>query len=117
MDSPVDEIKRRIDIADVVGQAVALKRAGRIFKGLCPFHGEKTPSFVVFPESGTWRCFGCSQGGDLFTFVMKHEGLEFGEALRSLAERAGVELTGTGATPADREHRDLLYHALETAAL
>lgn len=117
MDSPVDEIKRRIDVADVIGQTVALKRSGRILKGLCPFHSEKTPSFVVFPDTGTWRCFGCSQGGDLFGFVMKHEGLEFGEALRSLAHRAGVELTGSGPTPEDREHRELLYQALESAVL
>jgi DNA primase len=117
MDSPVDEIKRRIDVADVIGQNVALKRSGRILKGLCPFHSEKTPSFVVFPESGTWRCFGCSQGGDLFTFVMKHDGLEFGEALRSLAQKAGVELTGSGPSESDREHHAQLFQALESAAL
>jgi DNA primase len=117
MDSPVDEIKRRIDVADVIGQNVALKRSGRILKGLCPFHSEKTPSFVVFPDSGTWRCFGCSQGGDLFTFVMKHDGLEFGEALRSLAQKAGVELIGAGPSEADREHQGLLLQALESAAL
>jgi DNA primase len=117
MDSPVDEIKRRIDVADVIGQSVGLKRSGRILKGLCPFHSEKTPSFVVFPESGTWRCFGCSQGGDLFTFVMKHDGLEFGEALRSLAQKAGVELTGSGPSESDREHHAQLFQALESAAL
>jgi DNA primase len=117
MDSPVDEIKRRIDVADVIGQNVALKRSGRILKGLCPFHAEKTPSFVVFPDSGTWRCFGCGQGGDLFTFVMKHDGLEFGDALRSLAQKAGVELTGAGPTEADRERRALLVQAVESAAL
>jgi DNA primase len=104
-------------VSDVIGQNVALKRSGRILKGLCPFHAEKTPSFVVFPESGTWRCFGCSQGGDLFTFVMKHDGLEFGEALRSLAQKAGVELTGSGPTDSDREHHSQLLQALESAAL
>lgn len=117
MDSPVEEVKRRLDVADVIGQTVTLKRSGRILKGLCPFHSEKTPSFVVFPESGTWRCFGCSQGGDLFTFVMKHEGLEFGEALRLLAQRAGVELQAAGGASADRERREHLVRLLESAVL
>src|SRR5688572_16276840 len=90
--SPVEEIKARLDVADLVGQTVALKRSGRSFKGLCPFHGEKTPSFYVFPETGTWKCFGCGEGGDLFTFVQKRDNLDFVEALQSLAQRAGVEL-------------------------
>ena len=90
--SPVEEIKARLDVADLVGQSVALKRSGRSFKGLCPFHGEKTPSFYVFPETGTWKCFGCGEGGDVFTFVQKRDNLEFVEALQSLAQRAGVEL-------------------------
>ena len=90
--STVDEIKARLDAADLIGQYVPLKKAGRTFKGLCPFHGEKTPSFVVWPETGTWRCFGCGEGGDVFTFVEKRENLEFGEALRLLAGKAGVEL-------------------------
>ncbi len=86
----IDEIKERLDIVDLISTYVPLKKAGRTYKGLCPFHSEKTPSFIVFPETQTWKCFGCGAGGDLFGFVMRREGLDFGEALRQLAERAGV---------------------------
>lgn len=91
--SEIDEIKARLDLIDVVQSYTPLQRAGRNYKGLCPFHNEKTPSFVVFHETQTWRCFGaCGEGGDLFGFMMKAEGWDFSEALRTLAERAGVEL-------------------------
>ncbi|MBX3048587.1 MAG: DNA primase [Anaerolineales bacterium] len=92
--SSIEEIKARIDIADLVSETVQLRRAGKNFTGLCPFHSNtRTPSFVVFPDSGTWRCFGqCNEGGDVFKFVMKKEGWDFPEALRRLAERAGVQL-------------------------
>jgi DNA primase len=91
--SVVDEIKERIDVVELISDYVQLKRAGRNYKGLCPFHAENTPSFVVFPETGTWHCFGaCSEGGDIFTFVMKHEGWDFRTALEELARRVGVEL-------------------------
>ncbi len=89
----VDQVKERLDIVDVISGYVPLKKAGRSFKGLCPFHTEKTPSFCVFPETQTWHCFGaCNTGGDVFTFIMRRENLEFGEALRLLAQRAGVDL-------------------------
>ncbi|MGC8838102.1 MAG: DNA primase [Anaerolineae bacterium] len=89
----VDEIKERLDIVEVISAYVPLKKAGRNYKGLCPFHSEKTPSFVVFPETGTWHCFGaCGTGGDLFTFIMRKENMTFGEALRFLASKAGVTL-------------------------
>ncbi len=91
--SVIDQVKERVDLVDVVSAYVALKKAGQNHKGLCPFHAEKTPSFVVFPHTQTWHCFGaCGTGGDVFTFVERIEGVEFGEALKMLAERAGVEL-------------------------
>jgi DNA primase len=88
-----DEIKARIDIVDFISRYVPLKRAGRSYKANCPFHQEKTPSFVVFPESGTWRCFGaCATGGDIFSFLMKRENMDFRDAIQELAREAGVEL-------------------------
>ena len=88
-----EDIKGRVDIVGLVGEHVPLKSSGRNFKAACPFHTERTPSFYVFPERQTWHCFGaCAAGGDIFSFVMRREGVEFGEALRMLAARAGVAL-------------------------
>ncbi len=92
--SVVDEVKSRLDIVDTVSGYVALRKSGRYFKAPCPFHTEKTPSFIVNPERQAWHCFGaCATGGDVFSFVMRMERLDFGEALRLLADRAGVPLT------------------------
>jgi DNA primase len=88
----VAEIKGRLPVADVVGETVQLKKAGTTLKGLCPFHGEKTPSFVVTPGRDTWHCFGCGKHGDIFTFVMERDSVGFPDALKTLAARAGVEL-------------------------
>lgn len=97
----VELIKDRLDIVDVIGERVTLKKTGRSFKGLCPFHQEKTPSFVVFPESQHFHCFGCGKSGDLFTYYELSEKVEFREALTELAQRAGVELeTERPAAPA-----------------
>ena len=90
----VDDIKARLDIVDIVSETVKLRHSGKNYTGFCPFHANtKTPAFVVFPDTQTWRCFGqCNEGGDLFSFVMKREGWDFPETLRRLAERAGVTL-------------------------
>ena len=117
--SVVDEVKERLDIVEVISQYVPLKKAGRSYKGLCPFHSEKTPSFVVFPENQSWHCFGaCSTGGDVFSFVMKRENLDFSETLATLAERAGVELQPkTGAAAADDQRLARLRQAVADAAV
>jgi DNA primase len=88
----LDEIRSRLDMAELVGQSVNLKRAGENWKGLCPFHTEKTPSFTVNPKRGIFHCFGCGVGGDAFGFLMRQDRLAFPEAVRALAQRAGVEL-------------------------
>src|SRR3989441_8316901 len=90
--SIIDTIKAKIDVVEEIGLVVALQKSGKSFKGLCPFHNERTPSFYVFAESQTWRCFGCNEGGDVFTFVQKQQGLEFRDALVYLAEKAGVQV-------------------------
>ena len=110
----VEEIKSRLEIADVVGGYVQLKQAGRNLKAPCPFHQEKTASFMVSPEKGIFHCFGCGQGGDVFKFVMLIEGLDFRSALELLARRAGVELKTKSGRP--KENTDRLYAAVELAA-
>jgi DNA primase len=107
------EIKAKLPVIDVVGETVVLKRAGSAYKGLCPFHAEKTPSFIVSPDRETWHCFGCGEGGDIFTFLMRRDGLDFREALARLAEKAGVELSERTAREDRRNRR--LREALEAA--
>ena len=117
--STIDEIKSRIDIVDLVSESVKLRRSGKSYTGFCPFHpNSKTPAFAVFPESGTWRCFGqCNEGGDIFKFVMKKEGWDFTEALRYLADRAGVKLEPqTPERQAAEEEYERLHALLEEAA-
>jgi len=93
----VDDVKARLDIVEVISQRVPLQRSGNSYKANCPFHQEKTPSFHVFPDRQSWRCFGsCATGGDVLSFVMRAEGLEFGEALRQMAQQTGITLPQRG---------------------
>jgi DNA primase len=96
-----EEIKAQLPVEQVVGGYLPLKKAGRIYKGLCPFHGEKTPSFTVSPDRGIYKCFGCGEGGDIFDFVMKMEGLTFPEALKLLGDKAGIHIEEYSANKQD----------------
>lgn len=105
----LDEIKQKIDIISFISEYLPLKKAGRNFRALCPFHGEKTPSFVVSPERQIWHCFGCNLGGDIFSFLMKMENLEFPEALEILAKRAGITLVRNFERSEQMKIKDKIY--------
>jgi DNA primase len=107
------EVKQKLNLVDLIGETVQLRKAGASFKGLCPFHNEKTPSFTVTPARETWKCFGCGRGGDLFNFVMERDSIDFPEALRRLAGRAGVEISER--TTREDARRKRLRDALEAA--
>ena len=113
--SSIDDVKSRLDIVDIVGGYVGLQKSGRNFKAACPFHNEKTPSFIVNPQRQSWRCFGaCATGGDAISFVMRIDNLDFGSALRRLADKVGVTLTQSGRADSDRNEG--LYLINSTAA-
>ena len=116
--SVIMEVKQRLDIVEFISEYVTLQKAGRNYKGLCPFHTEKHPSFFVFPEQQSWHCFGaCGTGGDIFSFVMKKEGIDFGHALRLLAQRGGVTLSPLEApSKAEDEKKERLFQINEAAA-
>ena len=116
--SAIDEVKQKTDIVEVIGQYATLKKSGRNLTALCPFHSEKNPSFFVYPEQQSWHCFGaCNTGGDVLAFVMKKEGMDFGEALRVLAERAGVTLPSRMEPGIRKEEKEEFYQVNEAAAL
>ena len=113
----IDEIKQRIDIVDVVSQHAKLTKSGRTFRALCPFHSEKNPSFFVYPEQQSWHCFGaCNTGGDVFSFIMKKQGIDFGEALKLLAQQAGVTLPSRFEPGGESKERQRLFQINDAAA-
>jgi DNA primase len=114
MDSVIDEIKDRIAVEDLLAEYIQLKKAGNSYKAICPFHNEKSASLMISPEKGIWHCFGCNEGGDIFGFVMRMEGMEFPEALRLLAKKAGVELRRED--PKAQSQKGRLYEMNELAA-
>lgn len=115
--SVIDEVKQRTDIVEVVSQYATLTKSGRTFRALCPFHSEKRPSFFVYPEQQSWHCFGaCSTGGDVFSFIMKRENMDFGETLRLLAQRAGVTIPSRPEQETKKDEKERLYQVNEAAA-
>ncbi|MEE1219058.1 MAG: CHC2 zinc finger domain-containing protein, partial [Ruminococcus sp.] len=115
-DSFLQELKMRCEIADVVSGYVNLKRVGSRLFGLCPFHGEKTPSFNVSPENGYFYCFGCGAGGDVITFIMKIENLDYAEAVRFLAQKAGMDMPEDSYDDSMSRLRNRVYEANRAAA-
>lgn len=114
MPSPIDDIKARIDIVELIQSYIKIQKAGANFKANCPFHGEKTPSFFISPSRQIWHCFGCNLGGDIFKFVMQIDAMDFPEALRALAQKAGVVLRRED--PAARSEKSRLYDLCEEAS-
>jgi len=116
--SVITDVKQKLDIVELVSEHVTLQKAGRNFKALCPFHSEKHASFFVFPEQQTWHCFGaCGTGGDIFSFIMKKEGVDFGQALRLLAERGGITLSPREvSSKLEDEKKEKLFQINEAAA-
>ncbi|HUI11177.1 MAG TPA: DNA primase [Bacteroidota bacterium] len=114
-DDTIEEVRRASDIVDVISQYVRLKKRGKNYTGLCPFHQEKTPSFSVSPEKQMYHCFGCGVGGNVYTFVMEHDKLSFVEAVRALADRAGIAIPEEGG--GDSAENEALYAACRTAGL
>lgn len=114
MNDQVEEVKQKVDIVSLIGEHLELKKAGRNYKALCPFHGEKSPSFIISPELQIFKCFGCQKSGDVFSFLMEYEGMDFPEALKFLAEKVGVRLKTSSFGP--KSHKERLYQINEMAS-
>lgn len=114
MGTDLEEIKTRLNIVEILGEYIRLEKAGSNWRALCPFHNEKSPSFMVSEDRQMWKCFGCGKGGDIFGFIMEIEGLEFREALKQLAEKAGVELSGYDPKKTEQKNRTLEILELAT---
>jgi DNA primase len=112
----ITQIKDHVNIVDIIGEYVPLKKAGQSYKGLCPFHTEKTPSFIVNPQKGIFHCFGCGVGGNVFNFLMKLKGISFPDAVRLLGERAGIHIEAEGRRDIKRSKVDILYKINEAAS-
>lgn len=112
----VDKVKQKLDIVEFIGRFVSLNKAGRNFKGLCPFHNEKSPSFMVSGERQIWHCFGCQKGGDAFSFLMEYEKIDFSESLKVLAKEAGITLTQSVFRTKSEQKKDTLYKINASAA-
>ncbi len=115
-DTVIDEVRERADIVELIGELIPLKRAGKDFRALCPFHHEKTPSFYVVPAKGFYKCFGCGESGDVFTFLMKRQGLSFTDAVRQVADRVGVEIPRWEGPRQEDDPNRRLYEAVSFAA-
>jgi DNA primase len=110
-DGVVDEVRARADLVEVVSESVSLKKSGKDWKGKCPFHDDRSPSFYVVPEKGFYKCFGCGESGDVFTFLMKRSGMEFLDAVRYLASRYGVEIREVAGGKEEDDPFRALYEA------
>ena len=117
MSDTVQQIKDKLSIVDVVSQYVKLERAGASLRARCPFHAERTPSFHVSPDRGTYHCFGCNVGGDIFSFVEAIEGLDFKGALKVLADKAGVEIVYERGGKVEKDERERMFELLEVATI
>ena len=113
MSSSVEKIKERLSIVDVISSYMQVEQSGKNFKAKCPFHNEKTPSFFISADRGTYYCFGCGEKGDIFSFVEKFEGVDFMGSLKLLAEHAGVTLESFNKNDKDKDTKELYYEILE----
>ena len=111
----IEQVRDRTDVTELVGQYVDLKRAGTNYKGLCPFHQERTPSFIVSPERQTFHCFGCGKGGNVFRFLMEMDGVTFPEAVRALADKVGIQVE-THASDEDKSENEALFQEIGRAS-